>query len=138
LGDEAEEALPAMIRSLEDSDRRVRIAVVYAVVNFGKRAVAAIPILESWLPSDDEFSVVAAAAAIIQIDPSRADDVLPILVHTLKSDDYGIRCHAAWSTGQLGQVARNAVPALRQIRGEESTLGHLASEAITNITGEEL
>lgn len=137
MGDEAEEALPAMIRSLEDSDRIVRIAAVYAVVDFAKRSIAAIPILETWLDGDDEFSCVAAAAAIIRIDPSRAGDVLPILVDALESD-YGIQCHAAWSIGQIGDVAREAIPALRQMRGEESTLEYLASEAIKNITGEEL
>lgn len=138
LGQKAEPALSALIESLDDEDRIVRVAVVAPVAAFGHKAAAAVPILESWLPSDDEFSRVTAAAAIIRIDPSRADDVLPVLIHALESDDYGIRCHATWSTGRIGEVAWEAIPALRQLRGEDSTLRHLADEAITNITGEAL
>jgi HEAT repeat protein len=135
---EAEPALPHLIEALKDKDRLVRVTAVGCISAFGNEAAAAIPILETWLDGHDEFSVVAAAAAIIRIDTSRADDVLPVLIHALDSDDYGIQCHAAWSIGRIGELAREAIPALRQMRGEESTLKHLADEAIKTITGEEL
>ena len=139
IGQKAESALPALIRSLNDEDRIVRIAAVEPVANFGNKAAAAVPILEGWLDrDDDEFSRVTSAAATIQIDPGRADDVLPILIDALESDDFGIRCHAAWSTGQLGAVAREAVPALRRIQGAEATLDRLVADAITNITSDEI
>jgi HEAT repeat protein len=63
--------------------------------------------------------------------------VLPVLVDALESDDVGIRCHAAWHLGELGAVAREAVPALRRMLDEEpSSLRRFASEAIASITGE--
>ena len=81
-----------------------------------------------------EFAEVTAAAAIVRIDSGRAD-VLPVLINALESDDFGIRCHAAWSTGQLGAVAREALPALRRMLDEEpSSLRRLAHDAIESIT----
>lgn len=138
MGEEAEPALPALIDTLNDEDRIVRVAAVEPVAAFGKRSIAAVPILETWLNSGDEFSEVAAAAAIIRIDPSRAGDVLPILVDALESD-YGIQCHAAWHIGQLGAVVRGTLPALRRMLGEEtSTLRRLLKDAIKSITGQRL
>jgi len=138
MGNEAELALPALIDTLDDPDRIVRVAAVAPVAAFGSRAIAATPILMSWLSRDDEFSRVAAAAAIIRIDPGRVDGVLPVLIHGLGSDDFGIRCHAAWHLGQLGSVAKEALPQLKRIRGGESTLDRLASEAIKSITCDRL
>ena len=72
MGNKAEPALSALIEALNDEDRIVRVAAVYAVVNFGHKAIAAISILETWLDCGDEFSQVAAAA-IIRIDPATGD-----------------------------------------------------------------
>jgi HEAT repeat protein len=132
---EAELALPTMIETLRDPERIVRIAAVDPVSAFGYKAKAAIPILETWLHTVDEFSQVTAAAAIMTIDQSR-DDVLPVLVDALGSDDVGIRCHAASHLGGLGAVSREAVPALRRMLDEEPSIRRFAAEAIASITGE--
>ena len=136
MGHEAKAALPALIWTFSDPDRIVRVAAVEPVAAFGHKATNAIPILETWLDSDDEFSVVAAAVAIVQIDPDRAGDVLPVITSALTSDDYGIRCHAAWHLGELGPIATQAVSALQRLLDDES-IRSLASEAIESITGEE-
>ena len=136
MGKEAEPALPALIRSLNDQDRIVRVASVEPIAAFGQKSIDAIPILEGWLDSGDEFSEVTAAAAIARIDHCRADDVLPVLVDALESDDFGIKCNAAWHLGELGPVAKDSVPALKRLLGDES-IRSFAREAIMNITGEE-
>ena len=139
MGDDAEEALPVMIDTLRDPDRICRIACVDPVASFGHKAIAAIPILETWLDCGDEFSEVTAAGAILRITPIQVDDVLPVLVDALDSDDYGIRCNSVWHLGQLGSVAKDSVPALRRMLDEEpSSLRRLAHEAIASITGEGL
>jgi len=51
----------------------------------------AVPILENWIGTDDEFSHVTAIGHILMIDPSKADELLPILIESLESDDCGIR-----------------------------------------------
>ena len=135
MGTKAEPALPALIWTLNDEDRIVRVAAVAPVADFGRKSTNAIPILETWLESGDEFSKVTAAAAIVRIDPSRAGDVLPVLVDALQSDDYGIRCHTAWHLGQLGPVATAAIPALGRLLDDES-IRNLAVDAIESITEE--
>ena len=137
MGTKAEPALPAMIWTLNDEDRIVRVAAVAPVADFGRKSTNAIPILETWLESGDEFSQVTAAAAIIRINPARADDVLPVLVDALGSEDYGIRCNAAWHLGELGAIAREAVPALKRLLDDES-IRSLAVDAIMSITGQGL
>ena len=50
--DPIEASLPVLIDALEDPDRIVRIAAVDPVARFGKKAHAAIPILEKWLEDE--------------------------------------------------------------------------------------
>ena len=66
-----EPALPAMISALADPHRIVRIAALEPVAAFGAKAMDAVPILEKWIGSDDEFSPVSAAEHIRSIPLSR-------------------------------------------------------------------
>jgi hypothetical protein len=106
LGNKAEPALPAMIEALKDPHRIVRICALEPVAAFGAKAIDAVPILLKWIGSDDEFSHVSAIGHILMIDPSRADELLPILVESLDSDDFVIQCQTAWLLGQLGYLTR--------------------------------
>ncbi len=83
--DPIDASLPALIKSLEDSDRIIRIAAVEPVARFGKKAHAAIPILEKWLDDEREYVRIAGAAAIGKIDAMKIHEVLPVLVAGLKS-----------------------------------------------------
>lgn len=135
LGNEAEPALPAMIKALNDPDRIVRIAAIGPVAAFGEKAKEAVPILEKWIGIDDEFSHVTAIGHILLIDPSKVDELLPILVQSLESDDYGIRCQTAWLLGQLGELARDAVPALkRMLADEDGMMRVVVSEALLGMS----
>ena len=67
------------------------------------------------------------------IDPSKTDELIPILVESLGSSDYVIQCHAAWLLGQLGELAVEAVPALMRML-EDSFVRRVASEALQEIT----
>ena len=84
---EDESVLPAMFKALKDSNRTIRIAATGIVPRFGKKAIAAIPIFETWIGSNDELSHVLAAGSILIIDPTKADDLLPVLIDALESDD---------------------------------------------------
>ncbi|HAH46875.1 MAG TPA: hypothetical protein DCM07_18895 [Planctomycetaceae bacterium] len=129
-----EPALQAMIKTLEDPDRIVRIAALAPVARLGTKAKEAVPILEKWIGSDDEFACVSAAGHILMIDPSKADELLPILIESLKSDDFGIRCQSAWLLGQLGELAKEAVPALKRLLNDEnSSVRSVAADAIESV-----
>ena len=136
LGNKAEPALPAMIKALKDPHRIVRICALEPVAAFGEKAMDAVPVLMKWIGSDDKFSHVSAVGHILMIDPSRADDLLTVLIESLGSD-YVIQRHAAWLLGQLGELARNAVPALKKmLDDEDSFVRSAASEALQEITGD--
>jgi len=130
-------ALPAMIEALKDDHRIVRICAIEPVASFGEKAQQAVPILEKWIGSDDEFSHVSAAGNILMIDPSKADELIPILVESMESNDFVIQCQASWLLGQLGELARDVVPALnRMLADEDSFIRSAASEALQKITGD--
>lgn len=136
-GGDTEPALPAMIKALSDPDRIVRIAAIGPVAEFKEKALDAVPILEEWIGIDDEFSHVTAAGHILTIDPSKADELLPVLVESLGSDECGIRCQTAWLLGQVGELARDAVPALkRMLADEDGMMRVVVSEALLGITGD--
>lgn len=69
------------------------------------------------------------------IDPSKADELLPILLKALESDDFGIRCQTAWLLRQLGKITYEAVPALeRMLEDDDSFVRCVAADAIQDIT----
>ena len=135
LGNKAEPALPAMIRAFEDPHRIVRICALGPVAAFGEKALDAVPILEKWIGIDDKFSHVSAIGHILMIDPSKADELLPVLVESLESNDFMIQCQAAWLLGQLGELAVEAVPALNRML-EDSSVRRVVGEALQEITGD--
>ena len=132
-----EPALTAMIEALKDDHRVVRICALETVAAFGEKAKDAVPILSKWLDSDDEFSHVSAAGHILMIDPSKSEELIPILVESLASDDFVIQCQAAWLLGQLGEYAEEAVPALkRMLNNGDSFIRWEVTEALQKITGD--
>ena len=135
--DDSEPALPAMINALKDLHRIVRIAALEPVASFGEKAMDAVPILMKWIGIDDAFSLVSAAGHVLMIDPSKADELLPVLVKSLESDDFVIQCQAAWLLGELGELAREVVPALKRMLGDESSsVRRVVGEALQEIMGD--
>ncbi|QDT91766.1 HEAT repeat domain-containing protein [Gimesia algae] len=130
-----EPALPAMINALKDPDRNVRIAALTPIASFGAKAIDAVPILEKWIGSDDEFSHVSAVGHILMIDSTRSKELMPVLIKSLKSDDFGIRCQTVWLLGQLGELAKEAMPELKRLLNDDgSSVQGVAAEAIRDIT----
>ena len=74
-----------MISAMTDPHRIVRITALEPVASFGVKAMDAVPILEKWIGIDDEFSHVTAIGHISMIAPSKADELLPVLVECLKA-----------------------------------------------------
>lgn len=72
-GSRSDAVLAATVRTLMDSDHRVRVEAAYGVGRFRPLGVAAIPILESWLSDDLELVRVLAMTTILRLDPTRRD-----------------------------------------------------------------
>jgi hypothetical protein len=81
-----ESILPAMIKALKDGNRTIRTAAAGFVTRFGERANEAIPVLKTWIESEDRDSHVTAIGAIIWIDKSEADALIPLLIDALEFD----------------------------------------------------
>ena len=93
---------------MQTADRIVRIAALEPVAAFGEMAKSAVPILEQWLLSDDDFSRVSAAGHILMIDPSRSDDMMPFIGKALASENTMISRQAQWLLDELGVSIGNA------------------------------
>ncbi|MEO2019945.1 MAG: HEAT repeat domain-containing protein [Fuerstiella sp.] len=127
--------LPAMIKSLKDRNRSIRHAAAGFVTRFGERAGAAIPILQSWIENGDEMSRILATGNILKIDPSKSGKLLPVLIDALGSD--GIeQIEAIGQLEGLGEMSQEAVPSLKRLLHEDSTVSLQAADAIHAITGD--
>lgn len=132
-----ESVLPAMLRALEDSNKSIRHGAACFVTRFGERARAAIPILESWIASNDEMSRILAAGSIMMIDKSQTDAMLSLLIRALELDGRE-QWEAILQIQSLGKLAMKAVPALeRLVDGDDTTVCWQASDALYQITGDD-
>lgn len=132
-------SLPALVAALDDPDEIVRIYAVEPVLRFGTTARAALPALRSWLsgeastPSRQEWFRLTAAAALVRIDPDQIQEMLPMLVEALESQNPLCHVVAAEALGDIGKAAAVALPRLEELAQEESESTWFA-EAIEKIT----
>ena len=78
-------AVPALIERMADEDWLVITTVMLGLGDFGPLAAEAIPQVEAWLESPNEYLRVMAATTITKLDPSRAE-LLPMIWDATKSD----------------------------------------------------
>jgi HEAT repeat protein len=144
IGPAAEPAIPALVDMLKESDPRLRAAAATALGLFGPGAQDAIPALtEALRDSDDEVrrSADGAIRLIRMYDTPLDDDgkqaaraKLPELTHALRDADPRTRYLAASFLGQLGPEAGTAIPALRDLLGDDRAyVRRAAREALKKI-----
>jgi hypothetical protein len=102
--------LPALIERLEGPEPGTRAAAARALGALGAMARGAAPRLLAALKDANEGVRFDAARALAAIGPLAAD--VPPLAASLDSEDPFVRGFAAWSLGNLGAAAEEAVPAL--------------------------
>ena len=125
-----------LIEQLRSSDRTKRLSAAGQLADFEGEANAAIPILRSWIGSKDRYSHVTALGAIIWIEKSEADVLIPLLIDALQFDGLE-QSQAVCQLQSLGELALPAIPALERLMDEgDSTICWQASDAIYEITGE--
>ena len=124
-GAAAEPAVPALTGALRDEQEAVRTAVAEALGALGPRARSAAPALFAAL-DDPRASVRAAAAqALARLEPTA--ESVPSLSRALAHTDGYVRGFAAWSLGNLGPAAREAVPAMVEALGPDDTANVVAA-----------
>jgi HEAT repeat protein len=93
-------------------DKRVEVCryALAVLLHFGPQAEDVLPALVAALDDKDDEAGVAAAQAVAMIDPR--PECVPPLVRGLKAPDSRLRMRAAGVLWKLGQLGRDAVPAL--------------------------
>jgi len=138
LGAAAEPSVPGLAHALRDEQEPVRTAAANALGSLGARSRSAASALFAAL--DDPWANVRAAAARALASLELTAESVPSLAKALGSPDAYVRAFAAWSLGNLGPAAREAVPALVEALGPDNTanvvaaalarIGPAASEAV--------
>jgi len=77
--------VPALIERMSDEDWLVVTTTMLNLGDFGSLAKAAIPQIEGWLESPNEYLRVMASITILKIDPSRKE-FLPSIREAMNSD----------------------------------------------------
>ena len=107
--------LPVLIEHLGHKMPLIRREMADAIGLLGKDAVGAIPALSARASSDTDAMVRASALhALTEIGPTDRR-VLTAALTALNDEDTGVRRTAAYALGRQGQLARSAVPDLRQM-----------------------
>jgi HEAT repeat protein len=136
MGTDAEPALQALIKSLEDSNRNVRLCAAGILGRIGQKAKKATRILEKWIGAKDRFSHVTALGSIMLIDPTKADDLLPLLIDAIESDGMA-QLEAIFWLEHLGEIAGDAILSLSLLLQDDNSCVRLAaSDALFEITGD--
>lgn len=78
-------AVPHLIELLHDEDWLVTVCLMTLIGDFGALAVAAIPYVEPWIESPNEYLRVLAATTILKIDPLRTE-FLPLIQRAAESE----------------------------------------------------
>ena len=103
----------------------------------GPDAAEAQPVLSGLLKSADRNLALASAWALVHIRPGSADvaaETLPVLMAGLADRLPLARRGAAEALGNLGPLAKEAVPALRKaVRDEDQDVRRAAVEALRSI-----
>lgn len=117
LGPKAKDALPALIKALDDQDKQVWSNSVSSIAAIGPEATEAIPALIEDLDSrqgrgqrgfDRNQALFRTAYALTCIGPA----AIPPLIKSLNGEDSAQRAGAAKALGGMGPVAKEAIPAL--------------------------
>jgi HEAT repeat protein len=130
LGWLAREALPALVRTLNDADNKVREAAASAV---GLMGPDALPTLVGMLGHSDKYVRRKAVWAMGKLGPL-ARPALPSLCQSLKDADPRTASGAAQAIGNMGADGADGVgPLSEAMRGTNIVLCRLAAKALSQI-----
>jgi HEAT repeat protein len=106
-------AVAALVKCLGDEEKEVALQSAWVLAEIGKTAADAIPMLETWLTSEDQRMRAVGACAIARI--SKSASVLPVLIDALENGDEYSRCYGALGCMPLGPLAAPATQALAKV-----------------------
>ena len=102
----AERVVPALLKSLSDSDTEVRLGAIKSLERFGEKSKPAGPALREMLRRDPDAKIRRCAASLL--GTIRDKDAVPDLTQALDDADTGVRVEATWSLGAWGTAVASA------------------------------
>lgn len=127
LESKVEIAVAALINALDDTDLQVRRSAAESLAMHGTAAAGALPKIESLL-GEDEWTRVISAQSILTIDPSRAEELVPVLANALTSRSRRIRHETVLAFSSLPTtVAMLAAPELIKAVDDEYEFVRMAA-----------
>lgn len=130
LGWLARDAMPALVRALDDEEAKVRETAAHAIGGMGPEALEALVLM---LGHPDKYVRRHAVWALGKLGPL-ARPALPDLCQSLKDADPRTASGAAQALGNLGADGSDGVSALAEaMRGTNIVLCRLASKALSQI-----
>ncbi len=135
------DAVPALALLIDDPDLDVRLAAIRALEGMGPHARAAVANLTPAILVGDPELRIAVIDALASIGsahtPGTAVGAIPNLIKSLSYDvapDPRVRKAAAEVLGKFGPLAQTALPALRDVLGDDDAeVRAAASDAILSI-----
>lgn len=120
-----------------DGSDGARVVGATALGEMGAAAASAVPALVKRLKDEDGDVRIAAAVALLKIDPAKQSDAaVAAIAAELKNPDLLIRILAADALGDLGPRAKAALPFLTAaLRDPEPELRQAAKEAQAKVVG---
>jgi HEAT repeat protein len=123
LGALGEGGVEALVLTLTNSHKRVRLASICALGHWRTNTVAANALTR--LLEDKDYEIRAATAEAVGHLDEAAPVVVPALVKGMADTNADFRSRCAWSLGWIGPQAREAVPAL--LAAPTNNDGHFAA-----------
>jgi len=113
------QAVPALIKALNNQDENAKIITVAALGEIGENAAPAIPYLTKLLNNKNQDINIIAIHTLGEI----GEAAIPALIKALNTNkNWQVRYIAADTLGQMGAKAKNAIPALRITREKDKDL----------------
>jgi HEAT repeat protein len=105
-------AVSALIGALIDRRSNAARIAIESLADLGPDARAAVPALLAQLDDSDRAYALAAAGALITIDPRSTEAALPVVIEAMASNKSSIRRAVLASLEKMGPAAADAVPAV--------------------------
>jgi formylglycine-generating enzyme required for sulfatase activity/HEAT repeat protein len=114
-GSRADQVVPALVGTLKDPSRRVRLAAAGVLYKIdGAQTATIVPVLKEAVANGNVRDRHGAAVCLQEIGPNNPE-LMPIFITSLSSPAVGVRQTAANCLVPYGAQASNAVPALLEM-----------------------
>lgn len=114
LGPKAKEAVPFLLKYIQNTTREIRIEAIWALGQIGSHSQEAIPLLLKFLKEEKSAAIRRAAAETLGRIQSQGKEIVPLLCKGLEDSSSEVRKATAIALGNFGKQARVCLPELEK------------------------